>query len=141
MPEDKAGGIRRNIRSIVKPASSPQCSGMTQTLGNRLGPRLKALRKARGLTQLQLADLMQKSVETISNFERGKTIPSLLTLDRLAERLHVPMKDFFEETDAVQAEPELSEAAQTIRNAIECLPEEDLETLAGLAKVLEKRRQ
>jgi len=114
---------------------------MTQTLGNRLGPRLKALRKARGLTQLQLADLMQKSVETISNFERGKTIPSLLTLDRLGERLHVPIRDFFEKTDAVQTEPELSEAARTIRNAIECLPEEDLETLAGLAKVLEKRRQ
>lgn len=114
---------------------------MTQELGIQLGRRLKEIREARGLTQAQLAELSLRSVETISNFERGKTLPGLTTLEMLSQRLHVQMKDFFQDTDIEPRGPAHSGAARTIINAIDILPDEDLEILVGVVKVLEKRHR
>lgn len=114
---------------------------MTQELGILLGRRLKEIREARGLTQAQLAELSLKSVETISNFERGKTLPGLTTLELLSQRLHVQMKDFFQETDVEPHGPAHTGAARTIANALDILSDEDLDILAGVVKVLEKRRR
>lgn len=65
----------------------------------RFGIRLKALRKQRGLTQEQLAELIDRSVDAISKMERGITLPSLETLMRLNEKLHVSMKDLVDPID------------------------------------------
>lgn len=114
---------------------------MTYDIGQRVGRKIKLFREAKGLTQAQLAGLMGKSIETISNFERGKTITSLLTLEELGRRLEVGLADFFD-PEAVVAEAEaLSQNAKTIRNSINLLPEEDLEIVAGLIGVLEARRR
>lgn len=69
---------------------------MSHEIGRLLGARIRALRTAAGLSQVQLASLTGKSVETISNFERGKTIPSVMTLSELSGRLGVPLKDCFD---------------------------------------------
>lgn len=99
-------------------------------------------RKARGLTQLQLADQLGKSVETISNFERGKTLIGLLTLESLARHLDVGMKDFFDDNVGAMAPPGgSSNHAKTVRNAADLHPKEDLEIIAGLIKVLRARRR
>jgi len=113
---------------------------MAHQIGIELGRRIKELREAKGLTQVQLAEMMGKSVETISNFERGKTIPSVITLQQLSERLKVHIRDFFERTSALEGEPKTSKAARTVMNAAEHMSDDDLEILAGLSKVLEKRR-
>ena len=62
-----------------------------------IGPRLRALRKRRGLSLRALAELCGLSVNTISLVERGKTSPSVATLHRLATALGVSMTFFFEE--------------------------------------------
>jgi transcriptional regulator with XRE-family HTH domain len=49
-----------------------------------LGPKLRALRKRRGLSLRTLAALCGLSANTISLVERGKTSPSVATLHRLA---------------------------------------------------------
>lgn len=110
-------------------------------ISKQVGRRIKELREARGLTQAQLANLLGKSIETISNFERGKVATSLLTLEQLARRLDVRVKDFFDETMPLPVQQPSSDSARAITNALELLPEDDLEIVAGLVGVLEARRR
>lgn len=61
----------------------------------RVGARVRAIRRQRGLSQVQLAEAAQRSVETISAIERGKSLPNSETLERFAEALGVRVQDFF----------------------------------------------
>lgn len=62
----------------------------------RLGLRIKAIRKQKGLTQDKLAELIDRSTDAVSNLERGVSLPSFQTLDSLSEKLEVPIRDFFD---------------------------------------------
>jgi transcriptional regulator with XRE-family HTH domain len=53
------------------------------------GVRVRELRRARGLTQQVLADRAGLYHTTISELERGVTIPSIATLDKIAKVLKV----------------------------------------------------
>lgn len=114
---------------------------MSSDIGIRLGKRLKHLREAKGLTQAQLASALGKSIETVSNFERGRTIPSVLTLEHVASVLGHPLTALFDTTDNGPTRKQLSKNAARVTNAAEILPPEDLEILAGVARVLESRRR
>ena len=58
-------------------------------LRKRLGGALRAARLAMQLTQDDLASLVETDPETISRFERGATLPSLVRLLSLADALGV----------------------------------------------------
>lgn len=47
--------------------------------------RLKELRKAKGLTQTQVADELNMPQNTLSQYENGKRKPSKLALNALAD--------------------------------------------------------
>lgn len=64
-----------------------------------IGARIKALRERRGLTQERLAELIDRSVDAVSQLERGVTAPSFETLQRLSAGLEVPVKEFFDGED------------------------------------------
>lgn len=53
-------------------------------LATRLSRNITARRHVIGLTQAQVAERLGVDTETVSRFERGKHVPSLLTLERLA---------------------------------------------------------
>jgi transcriptional regulator with XRE-family HTH domain len=53
--------------------------------------RLKRLRKARGLTQEQLAHRAQLSLGYVARLEIGRHDPTLSTLKKLAKALGVPV--------------------------------------------------
>lgn len=55
--------------------------------GEVFGERLREVRLARGLTQLQLAERCGTSIAAISHIERGTKVPTLTTLVRLADAL------------------------------------------------------
>ena len=113
---------------------------METELSLQIGKKIKALREAKGLTQAQLADILGKTVETVSNFERGQVQASVATLDNLAGHLGVPIKELFDDVPRAEvAAP--SGSAQSVLNALNYLSEEDVEVLAGLARVLEERRR
>lgn len=115
---------------------------MASEIGRKIGARIKEFREARGLTQAQLADILGKSIETISNFERGKVLTSIHTLEQLARHLGVAVKDFFsDEPPAPMVQEAMSPHVLAIRNALAVLPEDDLEVLAGVADVLQARRR
>jgi transcriptional regulator with XRE-family HTH domain len=65
-------------------------------LKQRIAIKLKTIRKARRLTQDGLAELIDKSVDAISNIERAKGLPSLETLDAISTQLGIPIEEFFE---------------------------------------------
>jgi len=64
-------------------------------LRKKFGKRLKLMRKVRGLTQEQLAEKLDLSVEMVSFMERGIHAPSFETLGRLSEVLQLPVQDLF----------------------------------------------
>ena len=76
---------------------------MSDDLKRRVGRRLRALRVRRGLTQEQLAEAMDCSVDTVGNVERGRTMAALETLDRLSRSLAIPMSEFFDDGAPVSA--------------------------------------
>lgn len=62
----------------------------------RIGQRVRTIRRLRRLTQEELAGRIERSVEAVSALERGKSNPTMETLERLAEHLGVPMRDFLD---------------------------------------------
>ena len=66
----------------------------------QIGLRVRAYRLERRLTQEQLAEKIDRSVEAISNLERGISLPSEATLHRLARTLDVPVEELLMERSA-----------------------------------------
>jgi len=64
-------------------------------LQKQLGERIASLRKNRRLTQVQLAKLLNCSVEFISLVERGVNAPSVARLEDFARVLKVEVVDLF----------------------------------------------
>jgi transcriptional regulator with XRE-family HTH domain len=64
-------------------------------LQKKLGQRIAGLRKAKKLTQEQLAEALGCSVEFISLVERGVNAPSVAGLEKFAKVLKVEVKELF----------------------------------------------
>lgn len=74
------------------------------TLRQQVGAMVRHHRERAGLTQSDVAEQTNKSLETIGSIERGKTAPSFETLDQLSGVLGVPVREFFGAGDyAVEA--------------------------------------
>ena len=70
--------------------------------------RIKALRETNKLTQSELAEAADLSLNFIARIERGEAIPSLVTLDKLAKALGMELHDllnFKEQSSAKQRSP------------------------------------
>lgn len=109
---------------------------MSESVGKSLGRRIRERREAAQLTQADVAQLTMKSVETISNFERGKTLPSVTTLAILAKHLRCSVGDFFEKETCNAAE------VDPIAAKVSVLDERDRRVVKGLIEMLiaESRR-
>ena len=113
---------------------------MATTLKQRLGMRLKAMRESAGLTQEKLANLIDRTPETISNIERGRTLPGLVTLEDLSRQLRAPLREFFdEEVDAGETSRRRLELELRLRGLTAELPDDDLETACEQIEALAKR--
>lgn len=64
-------------------------------LRNSIGKKVKTLRLANNLSQEKLAEYVDMSREHISCIERGKNLPTIETLYKLAEYFQINIKDFF----------------------------------------------
>jgi transcriptional regulator with XRE-family HTH domain len=90
----KTDNSKENGKSpaLVK-ASSTHNSG---TGDEPLGLKIREIRNQRGWTFKQLSVMSGLNINTLSLIENGKTSPSIYTLQRLADALDVPIKEFFE---------------------------------------------
>jgi transcriptional regulator with XRE-family HTH domain len=102
---------------IVAPSQTP---ASTQDAGLRVAAQVKDIRRARHLSQRQLAGRMQVPRTYISKIENGKAIPTLGSLERLASALEVDICQLVrdgrsqheEEMAEILADPFLAELAQ-----------------------------
>jgi transcriptional regulator with XRE-family HTH domain len=69
-----------------------------------LGADLRALRKSRGLTLVEMADNLGRSVGWVSQVERDMSHPSINDLRAIAAAFDVPMSLFFGQSEAPEAE-------------------------------------
>jgi transcriptional regulator with XRE-family HTH domain len=69
---------------------------MGKNLNQTISIKVQTLRKLRGITQEQLAEKIDKTVETVSNIERGKKLPGLATLDSIRMALGVSLSELID---------------------------------------------
>ena len=76
-----------------------------------MSDNIKKLRKESGLTQVQLADKLDKSVRTIQKYESGEIEPSIEIINSLSKIFDVSVQDLFdkqpEDTYIVATEDEI----------------------------------
>ncbi len=104
---------------VVSPPPAPE-----EDLGIDVASAVKQIRTSRRLSQRQLAGRMQVPRTYISKIENGKAIPTLASLDRLAQALEVSICLLLRdsrfpnerETELIMADPFLSELAPFVAN-------------------------
>jgi transcriptional regulator with XRE-family HTH domain len=68
-------------------------------VNGKIGLRMKALRKEQNLTLAEVAAAASLSSSHLSQIERNKTAPSLMTVASVAEALNVSVRELFESSD------------------------------------------
>ncbi|SBV99201.1 Transcriptional regulator [uncultured Alphaproteobacteria bacterium] len=99
---------------------------------SRVALRIRTIRKSRGLTQEDLAEMIERSVDAVSNIERGASLAGYDTLERLAAGLKVPVSAFFED-----AEPGSADRTAFMERMVDAGRVLDDKTLAKAATIVE----
>ena len=103
-----------------------------------VGTNIRTARRARGLSQWQLAERSGLSVEFIGKVERGTMSPSLESLHQMAEALGLPLPDLFAGHPAAEApQGALFELIQLCRTR----PNADIVLLLRMAELLFQHRR
>src|SRR5580658_2574990 len=113
-PLDLEEPVRPILQLVPHPSAPPSAEAGLQVAG-----QVRDIRKARHLSQRQLASRMQVPRTYISKIENGKAIPTLGSLERLANALDVDISQLVrdsrsvrdEEVAAIFADPFLAEIA------------------------------
>ncbi|MDO5401637.1 MAG: helix-turn-helix transcriptional regulator [Eubacteriales bacterium] len=79
----------------------------------QIGANIAAYRKRLGLTQAGLAEKLNYSDKAVSKWERGDSIPDVLTLMQLAELFEVGVNDLLVDPEQLPANPGALEKAMT----------------------------
>ena len=83
------------------------------TLRNQIGSNIAAYRKQAGLTQAGLAEKLNYSDKAVSKWERGESVPDVMTLVQLAELFRIPVGELLADPDALPGNPGTLEKAMT----------------------------
>lgn len=79
----------------------------------QIGANIAAYRKQMGLTQVGLAEKLNYSDKAVSKWERGDSIPDVLTLMQLAELFSVTVNDLLVDPEQLPGDPGTLEKAMT----------------------------
>ena len=66
------------------------------TLSMQVGKRIKELREAKGMKQVELADLIDMEATNLSKLEKGVHFPKEDNLNKITNALNVEIKDLFD---------------------------------------------
>ena len=84
-----------------------------EKLKYQIGANIAAYRKRAGLTQLALAEKLNYSDKAVSKWERGESIPDVLTLMQLAAQFGITVNDLLTDPEALPGNPGTLEKAMT----------------------------
>ncbi|GAB1717350.1 MAG: hypothetical protein NTAFB05_23920 [Nitrobacter sp.] len=96
------------------------------SLATIFGTNLRHHRKAKHLTQAQLAEKASLSTEMVSKIERGIAAPSFTTVEKLSEILDVPEVVFFGVGLIVTTDSERTRILSKIQTKLSRLNEDQL---------------
>jgi len=72
-----------------------------QRLKSQIGANLSAYRKRAGMTQAGLAEKLNYSDKAVSKWERGESVPDVVTLMSIAEQLGISVNDLLMDHNAL----------------------------------------
>ena len=108
---------------------------------NKVGNSIKEARKAKGLTQKELAKLLECSHTTISKYEQGEIEnmprPRMQKMADILEVSPVVLFDFSEEKQKQPAESELSMRKKAFMQKVEGMSDAQLERLEQILALVE----
>lgn len=105
---------------------------MRQELSVTIGSSIAHHRKALGMTQEQLSLALDVDPTTISRFERGVSLPSLTTIQKVCSIFGISLSHFFDET-APQPAGNQSESAALVA-MLDQLDQNDRQFIIGTIK-------
>lgn len=101
-----------------------------EKLKRQLGENIAAYRKRFALTQVGLAEKLNYSDKAVSKWERGESMPDVLTLTQLAELFDVTVDDLLADPNA------LPETTSKVEKAMEKAVEKTLKRKADKGMIL-----
>ncbi len=96
-----------------------------------VGQRLRTIRKIRGLSQSQLAEILGVTFQQIQKYERATNRISIGSLTYMAGELGVDVHYFIEGIDGTSTDQSARSAKLSL---IHCLPDERLDAILALVK-------
>jgi len=84
-----------------------------EKLKYQIGTNIALYRRRAGLTQAGLAEKLNYSDKAVSKWERGESVPDVLTLAMLAEQFEITVNDLLSDPEALPENPTNLEAAMT----------------------------
>ena len=96
----------------------------------QLGANIATYRKSLGLTQAKLAQQLNYSDKAVSKWERGESIPDVVTLVQLAELFNITVNDLIADPD------ELPGGGGKVEQALEKVVEKHLKRKANKSIIL-----
>lgn len=102
----------------------------------KFGMRIRGLREAQGMTQDELAEKIGRSVDTVSNIERGVYGTRIDVAGRIAATLKVSVADLFSFEDEVQPSA-IREHRRLVQGLTAILNGLDMKSLLAVKDVIE----
>ena len=84
-----------------------------EKLKYQIGTNIAMYRKQAGLTQVGLAEKLNYSDKAVPKWERGESVPDVLTLAMLAEQFEITVNDLLSDPNELPGNPTSLEAAMT----------------------------
>jgi transcriptional regulator with XRE-family HTH domain len=107
-----------------------------EKIQREFGKRVGALRRRQGLTQDQLADVIGKSVDTVSNIERGFSSTRISTASSIASVLGVTLSDLFRPPADSEAERSRQILIDRLSGIIDGCNDSTLEAVIEVAAIV-----
>lgn len=115
---------------------------MTDSLKHIIGGQVRTARSQKKWTQNELATRIDRSVEAISNIERGVSLPTIDTLERIAKTTGTEIVRFF--TSSELSDPSYSRARaarmRRLKEAVDKLNDRDLAIAVEQVEAFVRRR-
>lgn len=106
-----------------------------------IGLSVRALRRAKGMTQSQLADLVGRTTDAVSQIERGVNMPSLETLIALGDGLSVPVDALLQISDTRKEGIGRVDLMREANAILQSLADDDLRFAAEILAVIHRRQR
>ena len=86
------------------------------SLKKKFGKRVKELRKKEGLTQEQVAEIVNIEPPNISKMENGLHFPQPENIEKLSKALNVEIKELFDFSHLMQDEKLIDDITKELKN-------------------------